>query len=448
MRIVVMGAGTVGRSISEMLCHFGHSVTVVDQSVERTRVINEKLDVRALTGSAAQSSVLFQAGVLDSDLCLAVTGNDEVNLIAASMAKEMGSRRSVARVYAPVFRDASTFDYQRHFGIDRLLSLEHLSAMELARGIRSPGSIAVENFARGELEVHEFEIAEKTQASNTKLRDLGLPKAVRIGSISRDGKTRIARAEDSINVGDRVTVIGTRDDIDDVKDLFQNHAPPKQGVVIAGGGETGFHLAKTLESPRFAVVLMEANRDRADFLASNLKRATVVHCDGTLRENQEEERVGSADVFVACTGDDENNIMAAVEAKDIGADKIMAIVGRPDYAAVMGKLGLDLAVSPRRVMARQVLGFLQTGPVISRSQLVGGEIGVFEIEVLPGTPATEHVLASLDLPAQCLIAAVIREDFVSVPGADDRLRVGDTVVALVEDEAIERTLKVFSVNGG
>ncbi|MFH1919918.1 MAG: NAD-binding protein, partial [Planctomycetota bacterium] len=187
MRIVVLGAGTVGTSIAEMLCQHRHSVTVVDHDPAVIQRANDELDVRVVSGSVAQSSVLFQAGVSGADFCLAVTGSDEGNLIAASMAKAMGARRTVARVYAPVFRDLSTFDYQRHFQIDRLLSLEHLSAMELARAIRHPGSITVENFARGELEMQIVDITEKTDSVGVALKDLAFPKGVRIGSIDRDG---------------------------------------------------------------------------------------------------------------------------------------------------------------------------------------------------------------------------------------------------------------------
>ena len=124
--------------------------------------------------------------------------------------------------------------------------------------------------------------------------------------------------------------------------------------------------------------------------------------------------------------------------------KIMAIVGRPDYANIVGKLGIDLAVSQRDVMARQVLSYLNVGPVVSRTTMRGGRIGVFEIEVVEGAPATEHVLANLRLPSQCLIAAVMREEFARVPGADDRLKPGDTVVALIDDSVVEETLSHFS----
>ncbi len=447
MRIVVLGAGTVGTSIANRLCRDGHSVTVVDQDPACTRRVNDELDVRAVTGSAAQSSVLFQAEVLGADLCLAVTGNDEVNMIAASMAKEMGARRTVARVYAPVFRDLSTFDYQRHFRIDRLLSMEHLSAMELAREIRHPGAIAVENFARGELEMQELAVTEKTSAVGVPLKDVKLPAGVRLGSIFRNGKTRIATAEDRVAVGDRITLIGTREDIDQVRQSFQTEPPPKLAVVIAGGGETGYHLARVLEGRRFGVLLMEKDRERCEFLAAHLKQATVVNGDAQRRASLEEERVGSADVFVACTGDDEDSIMACVEARELGAKTIMCIVTRPDYANVVGKLGIDHAVSPRKVIARQIMGFLNTGAVISRTKLgTDNGIEILEIEVVEGAPATEHVLAALDLPPQCLIGAVIRENYVMVPGADDCFSPGDTVVALVGTSAFEQTVKMFSAN--
>lgn len=447
MRIVILGAGTVGTSIASLLCLHRHSVTVVDTNADHIRNINETLDVRAITGSASQSSVLFQAGVMGADLCLAVTGVDEVNLVSASMAKAMGARWTIARVYAPVFRDLSTFDYQQHFGIDRLLSLEHLSALELARGIRHPGTVVVENLARGAIEVHEFLASRRTKAVGVSLRELRIPRGVRVGSITRKGYTRIGGADDAIEIGDRVTIIGKADAMDEAKSLFSGDSTAKAGVVIAGGGETGYHLARTLEGQRYAVVLLEADRERCNFLAGNLKQTTVVRSDATRRANLEEERVGSADVFVACTGEDENNIMAAVEARDLGVPTIMAVVSRPDYAHVIGKLGIDLAVSPREVMAKQVLGYLNRGPVISRTALGDGEISVLEIEVLAHSPATEHVLANVQLPGQCLIAAVIQGDFARVPGGDDRLNAGDTVVVMVHDSFYGETVRAFGGKG-
>jgi len=443
MRIVVIGAGTVGTWVADLLCRQRHSVTVVDNNPEHVRRINAELDVKAMVGSGSESTVLFQAGASTCDICLAVSGVDEVNLVSASMAKAMGARRAVARVYGRVFHDLSTFDYQRHFKVDRLLSLEHLSAMELARSIRNPGSVTLENFARGQLEVQEFEIHEKTEAVGKPLKSLDLPSGVRLGSISRQGRTWIAGAADEIADGDTITLIGRREDVDKVKDLFRPAGEPKIGVVIAGGGETGYHLARALDASRFGVLMMDFDLQRCEYLASTLNHVTVVHVDATRRAVLEEERVGSADIFVACTGDDEANIMACVEAKQIGADRVMCTIDRPDYAHIVSNLGIDTTVSPREVMAKQILGFLNTGVVISRMSLATGNISVIEMDVVEGAPATEHVLAKLPLPRKSLIAAVMREGYVQVPGADDRLHPGDTVVALVEDAAEDELLAHF-----
>ncbi|MEZ6117176.1 MAG: Trk system potassium transporter TrkA [Pirellulaceae bacterium] len=443
MRIVVLGAGTVGTWIADLLCQHRHSVTVVDRNPEHTQRINNELDVRAITGSAAESSVLFQADVIGADVCLAVTGVDEVNLIAASMAKAMGSRRAIARVFLPVFRDRSTFDYERHFRIDRLLSLEQMTAYDLARGILSPGSLTVEHLADGHLEIEEVTIADGSLPCLGKpLADISFPKGVRVGTIGRAGKTWIAGAADVLEPGDHVTLIGEHDSIEKVRSMFKRKVDSKMGIVIAGGGETGAHLARALDSKRFSVTLMESDRDRCEFLAQVLPHATVVRADATRRTVLEEERVGSADVFAACTGDDENNIMASVEAKEVGAKNILAVVGRPDYANVVGKLGIDLAVSPRDVMAKQILSFLHKGPVISR-KMIGGGIGIFEIEVREGADATKYDLKSLPLPPACLIIAVIRQDYVRVPGADDHLKADDHVVVLADDSAADQMLALF-----
>ncbi|RMF88473.1 MAG: Trk system potassium transporter TrkA [Planctomycetota bacterium] len=444
-----MGGGTVGASIAASWCERRHSVTVVDLDPDVVHRINEEMDVRALRGSAAQSNTLFQAGAFDADLCLAVTNTDEVNLTAASVAKAMGTRRAVARVYSPVFLDTSTFDYQRHFKIDRLVSLEQLSAIELARVVRHPSSIAVENLARGELEMQDLAVTGETSAVGVPLKNLRLGKGVRVGSIYRDGELFIASADDEILVGDRITLLGKPENLDRAKSLFEVEPPQKLGIVIAGGGETGFHLARLLDGPRQTVVIMESDRGRCDFLAAHLEYATVVHTDVRRRVSLEEERVGSADIFVACTGDDENNIVACVEAKELGAKRVAAVVERPDYGAILSKLGIDHVVSPRRVVAREIEAFLNPGVVVSRRRLMEGtDIEIVELEVLEGAAATEHVLAAVPFPDQCLIAAIIREGYAFLPGADDRLEPGDIAVALAHESVVDELAELMSGGAG
>ena len=443
MRVVVLGAGTVGTWIADLLCRQRHSVTVVDSDRAKIRRINEELDVRVIHGSASDSSVLFQADVIGADICLAVTASDDVNLVAASIAREMGARRSIARVFSPIYRDRSTFDYERHFRVDRLLSLERLAAIELAHGIRSADSLTVENIADGMLEVEEITLVHEVSVLGKPLHKLKLPREVRVGTIERENRMWIAGANDEIQLGDRITLIGQPEMIGDVKKRFYKKSETKKSVVIAGGGETGFHLANLLVERRFSITMLEENRARCEFLANTLPHVTVVQADATRRAVLEEERVGSADVFAACIGEDENNIMACVEAKEIGAETILAIVSRPDYANVVGKLGINLAVSPRNVMAQQILSYLNRGPVISRSNLGNGNIGIYQVEVLDGSEATKHDLLNLPLPGACLIVAVSNRDYVRVPGPTDRLKPGNHVVVLVEDNQADAMLALF-----
>lgn len=443
MNIVIFGAGTVGTSIADLLCANNHNVCLVDSSRDALSLVEERLDVRSLCGSACDSIVLFQAGVQSADLVLAVTSHDEVNMVGASLAKAMGAKRSLARVFDQAYLDTSTFDYRRHFGIDRLLSLEHLTALELARSIRMSTLFAVESFARGEIEVQEIAVETGSKGAGVPLKELKLPKNVRIGLISSEERCVIAGANDVVEPGDHVTLFGTLDALEKVKrDYFEHKPPPKLNVIIAGGGETGFNLARLLQKGRFSTVLMEADAERCEYISQRLPDTTVLHADVTRQVEMQEARVGRADIFVAATGRDEDNIVCGVEARELGCERILSVVRRPDYANVLERLGIDVAVSPREVTSRQILGMVQGGVIIAGSGISKGDAEVWEVEIVEGAPVTKAPLKDVSLPG-CLIAAMVREDFVSVPGADDQLKAGDTAVVLVHRNSIADTLAIF-----
>ena len=374
MNVVVLGAGTVGQTVAELLCGRGVNVCVVDENPDVLRRVEEQLDVRTVRGSACDAATLFQAGVLSADLCLAVTSKDEVNLVSASVAREMGAIRSVARVFNPILRDNSTFDYQRHFSVDRLISLEHLTALELAKHIRSSAVLTVENFVRGGIEVQGIYVGGKAKAIGVPLKDLNLPKGVRVGLISGAERSTIAGANDSVQSGDHVTLIGGHGELLKVAHLFQDRSSRGPSVMIAGGGEVGLNLARMLERNRCQITLLEADPQRCEFVAARLPQTTVLHADVKSKADLEEARVGSADVFVACTGRDEENIVCGVEAKQLGCKRLITIVRSPDYANVLERLGIDVAVSPREAMARQIVG-LVCGRSHSRTQPGGRRIG-------------------------------------------------------------------------
>lgn len=445
--IVILGAGTVGTSIAETLCANGHNVTLVDDNRAVLDEVEERVDVRTMCGSACDAVTLFQAGVQSALVCLSVTSHDEINLVGGSLAKAMGAQRSVARVQNPALRDTSTFDYQRHFGIDRLLSIEHLTALELAKSVRSQGLFAMEHLARGAIEVQDLEVERASQAVGVPLRELALPRDVRIGLITSEEGTIVAGADSRIAAGDHVTLIGSPLGLEKVQKLFEYRRPPRINVVIAGGGEIGYNLARMLERGRFNVVLLEESLARCEELAERLESITILRADATRQTELEEARVGKADVFVAAMGRDEDNIVCGVEARELGARRVLGIVRRPDYGIVLGRLGIDIVVSPREVMARQVLGMVEPGPIAGRSDV--GETGaeIWEVEIHRGAPVTEAPLRQLQFP-HGFIAAYEREGYVKVPSADDQLQPGDTAVVLVHGRAHDEVLRLFEPDAG
>ncbi|OUT55451.1 MAG: Trk system potassium transport protein TrkA [Rhodopirellula sp. TMED11] len=445
MRVLTLGAGTVGHWIAELLCGKRHDVTVIDIDPERVRQINSELDVQAIQGNAAHSAVLFQANAAGADICLAVTGNDEANILAASMAKAMGVRRSIARTYSPVYHDSSTFDYQRHYGIDSLLSLEHLSALELVRSIRNPEAIPLEHFARGMLEVYDTEVSPQCSSVGQRLREIQLPAGVRIGSIEREDEVWLASGEDEIQAGDHISLIGIPAEVTKARSRFHTASKrsKRQNVLIAGGGQTGLHVARSLPHGEFRITLLERNRKRCEMLSKLLPDVTVVHANANRRSVLEDEGGGATDYFVACTGQDENNIMAGVEARELGARRVLGVVGRPDYANVVGKLGIDQVVSERDVAARQILGFMNDGAVISYRPMPKGKIGIYELEVFPDSRVTSATLTDLPLAGRCLITAIESNGFVRGPKANDQLRAGDIVVALIDHESRDECVALF-----
>lgn len=445
MHVIIIGAGTVGTSIAEHLGGSDVNVVLMDSNPDALERAEERLDVQTLLGNGCDAAALFRAGVAGSDLFLAVTSRDEVNLTGASIARAMGSRRAVARVYDPAYRDYSTFDYQSHFKIDRLLSLEHLTALELAKELRAPGMYAVENFARGGVEVQEVVVDENAKLVGKAVHEIGLPRGVLLGLIVRGDKPGfIPSRDDVIHADDQVTLVGQREKLEDVRKRFEKKTRHKRFVVIAGGGDVGYHLAVALQRSRFTVTILETDESRCEFLAAKLRSCTVLRADATRRAELEEARVKSADAFIACTGDDEDNLVCAVEAKELGADRTLCVVRRPDYANVLQRLGIDAAVSPREVMAREVTGLLMTSPVIGRSEIGDGDAVAVEVEILEGAPVAGKALRELKLP-RSLVAAIIEEEYVRTPGPDDVLKPGCTAVMLVGADNFEEMLNSFRV---
>ena len=443
MNVLILGGGTVGTAVAEFLYANRHQVTIVEHDPKAlARIAN--MDVTTVFGAASMSETLDKARVKESNLCLALTSNDEVNIIGASIAKAMGAPRSVARIYSGVYQDLRNFNYRRHFHIDRMMSIEYLTAMELARRIREPGSMMIEHFAQSQVEMREFVVMGDTKTTGVPLKELKLPNEVRIGSINRDGKISVATADAVILPGDRVTVMGNVDELEKVTKLFKTVKPSKKSAVILGGGDVGFQLAMVLQKRNYSIRILESNMDRCTFLGERLQDCTVLNSDGMLRKTLEPLRLAEVDFFIAATGDDKTNIVSCSEANELGAKSTMAVVKHRDFGGLVKRLGINEVVNPTEVVTRQVGGLLNTGPVVFASRdLIGQGILVVELEVQENSPASRKPLLETEISTCALLASVIRDSTIQIPSAQFQLMKGDIVIALVQQQNLERVVELF-----
>ncbi len=443
MRIVILGAGTVGTSVAMTLYKHRHDVTIVERNPAVVQQLQDSTDALIIEGSVSHAATLFKADIMNADLCLALTDSDETNILAASLAKAMGARRTIARVFSPMFHNFSTFDYRGHFNIDRFLSLEQLTALRLARMIdQYTGVLNLEDTSSGGIVLLEFAIPASAKSVGKAIKNLGFPSGVRVGTLRRGGKNYIVSAEDVLQADDHLTLIGSQTDVNRVRKDLEAEKPRPKDIIIVGGGETGCHLARMLQKTH-RIQILEANMERCRQLGTMLDRSVeILNADAQKRDVQEE-FVRQTDVFVACTGNDENNLMTCVEAKELGAKEVLSIINRSDYGNVVKKLGIDYSVSPREEAALEVMNFLNTGAVIFNDGILGSGIRLLEVEAQEDSIILSVPLKDAKLSPHCVVLAAVHAGQMCVPGADYRFSVGDTAIVVAHDRNVGEALKKF-----
>ena len=442
MKVIIAGAGEVGWYIAERVTRDGHDVTIIDSDQDKVRQVETDLDVQVVHGSAASTEVLTRVGVDQADLFVAVTGRDETNLVCASIARKLGAARSMARVDEVVYRKAPRISYREHFGIDELVSPEMLAALELASVVRNPTSLAVEHFARGELEMQQVRADQGARLLDKPLLELDFPEGVRIASIRRSEQLIIPQGSDHVEQSDLITIVGKTEQVAQARAGFESESPRTQKVVIMGGGHTTLSLARRLRSHEFRLTVIERNGERCKYLAAALPTATILHGDGTNLAFLKEERIDNADAFISTTASDEANIMSAIQAKNLGAQKVLVLIHRPDYADLMVKIGIDRAISPRAVMAREILAVLRKGKVSTLAQLEGGQALILELTV-EGEDFVGKRLRELTLPGGTLVLTLQRGHEVMVPRGDTEFQPGDTVLVICRSEHRKKVVRII-----
>ena len=280
MKVIICGAGEVGGHAAEVLANANHSVTVIDTHGERLRGVAEELDVRTLEGNAATATVLREAGAADADIVISATDSDEVNLVAASVGRAIGAKKSIARLHHRAFF-AKDLDYGKHFGIDRLICPEYSTAGAIARALRNPAALAIEQFAGGRIDMHEFPVSEDAPAIGVPLREVQMPPNTRLAAVLRASKVFVPDASTCLQRGDRIVLVSNTDTFDEARKQFRKERPKRRKVVLMGGTPMAVWLCRALREHAWSIRLFETNTARSEELAEKLDWVTVLNADPT-----------------------------------------------------------------------------------------------------------------------------------------------------------------------
>lgn len=449
MNIIIVGAGSIGLHMARTLAEQEHSICLIEANEKLAADLNEQLDARVLHGSGASVELLEEAGIAKCDLLFALTSHDHTNLVCTTIGKSLGARRSIARTSLAMQREQWLYDYAGQFRVDYLFSPARLAAVELAKSIRNPDCLMVEEIARGRIELQQIRLEPGSPALAVPLRQLGLPARVRIGAILRRGKLIIPRADDSLEAGDVLTIFGhPRRLAEGVKRLHTGNGDDEQlNVMIFGGGDYGFALAQALEGGSFRTRILEKDRRLCETLGQQLQNCTVINVDATSLHELREERAGEVDFFVAATSDDEDNVMACLQARDLGAAACLTLIHRADYASAIQRSGAQLgirdAVSPRVAVSRELARFVTMDEATVLRTLQGG-VEVLSVPVAEGSTAAGRTVAEVQWPEASGVIALQHGNQASVPAAEDRIEAGDTLVAIVAPEARAGLIQLLS----
>lgn len=439
MNIFIAGGGRVGFHITRLLSGDNQDVTAIDADADRLEEIDYHLDVSTVHGDGSSIMLQQQIGVAGADLFVASMGNDEVNLIAAATAKGLGAKEAVARVDNPMYIESNIL-YETVLGINYILSPEALAALEIANYIEHPGVLAAEDFGRGLVQMRQVRVTKTPTTNGKALKDVIPPgSGVLLGLIDRRGESQIPHGDSVVELGDHITLVGHRDKLPGVQNMFMDSMECARRVAIMGGSTIGLRVAQALEGKVKSIKLFERREDRTEALAEKLTKAKVICRDATSRVALEQEHLDSVDVFVAATNDDERNIMAGVLAKEVGARTVVAVVHQPDFAPIVERLGIDLAVTPRSSFANSVLKLVHRGQVTSLAVLSEGKVEVLEIPVGDGSPILGRRLIDMrsKFPRGALITTILRGDKVIVPSGEDEIEAGDSLILVASAQALD-----------
>ncbi len=443
MRTVIIGAGEVGLNTARMLSREGHDVVLVEKDERLVEKASEELDALVIAGNGANPKLLNEAGIKRSDLLIAASSSDEVNIIACLAAKSQGVSRTVARIHNAEYYEPGDAFAEKMLGIDFIIHTEQMAAHEIKEALLVPGAINVDSFAEDTIEVAEVILDDGAVAVGRALRDVELPENSLIVGVVRGGEALVPRGDTVLERRDHVLLISGRRQISEAVGVLATNTAPVREVTIYGGGRIGLRLALSLERAGMSVRVIERDEGRARYVASQLRKGFVLHDEGISRDFLLQEGVDRTDAFVAVTGDDRANLLAAMYARQLGARMTIAGISRGEFAPLAEALGVDLTISPRMLAAEAILRFVRKGEVLNVALLASGA-EMIELRVPERCRVAGRPLSEVGFPEGAIVGALLRDGDVVIPTGQEILRAGDDAVVFTVESAVEEVENLFA----
>ncbi|HOY63016.1 MAG TPA: Trk system potassium transporter TrkA [bacterium] len=439
MKVTIAGCGAVGRNLAGILVREGNNVTVIDRNRANLDAVEERLDVAAVEGPCTDIKTLKLAGVVNCDVFVAATDDDEKNVLSAAAAKKLGAGRTIARCRNPIYTSGGRNKaYAELMDIDLVVNPEDLTALEIVKLLKAPGALVIENFAMGKAQVREIVVGAGSDAAEKTLAQLSLSKLGLVAAISRAGGIIIPKGDTRILPEDKVFIIGKQENLTKLMSAFGGARPKGRKIIILGGGKVGLAASQLVEKENLNLIVIEKDRERALTVSENLKKALVLVGDGTDIDLLKEKDIENTDYFVALSGDDEDNIVSGLLAKDLGAKSSIVMVERPEYVAIVERLGIDHAVSPRLLTVTEILRFLKKGRFASVAMLENEGAELVEARIHSGSKIAGKRLSEAGIPSGTIIGAIVRGESVIVPTGADSVMSGDTLIVFTAQENIPK----------
>ena len=457
MNIIICGAGRVGFTIAKLLSEQGHSITVIDQSSDDIQKINDSLDVKAIVGKGTYPSILEKSNASEADMIIAVTRNDEINMLICQIAYSIFNiQKKIARIRSQDYLNPKfTRVYNKeNLPIDVIISPEIEIAKSIQRKLEAPGALDSVPFSDNKIRLLEILVKDNCKLIDYKLNELTkkYPQLdANIVAIVRNDKTFIPKKTDQIKCDDKIYVIINSLQMEETLNAFGH----EEKILIIGGGNIGYNLAKNLEESLDSarVKIVEKNKERAEYLANNLNNTIIINGDGLDEEALEEANLGETETVLALTNDDEDNLMVSVlvekfakDQKDIEDKRTMALINKPNYSLLQSSLKIDDIIDPRMNTVSSILKHIHKGTIENAYTISNGEYEVIEAEIAESSELINKEIKNTNLPDEIRIGAVLRDKKVIIPRSDFVFQKNDNVVFLAKKDTIPIVESIFRLN--